>query len=668
MKRLLIAAAAIAVAAALIGPFTRQWLGAPGADAPASGRPSNVLVITLDTTRADRIGAYGYGPAQTPVLDALAREGARFDSAAAVAPITGPSHAGMFTGLYPARFAVRDNVMTPLPDEALTLAEVLSNNGFATGGFIGAFVLDRPYGFAQGFTSFESGFARVDSGSEANAQRRGSEVVDDALAWLDGVPPGQKFFGWVHLYDPHAPYDGGYDAEVALVDREIGRIVTALRARGVYDDTLVIAIADHGEGLGEHGEDEHGVFLYESVLRVPWITRGPGVKPGGAIASEARGVDLLPTVLDALGIAAPAGIDGVSLWPLLQGGPRVDAPPLYAESYYPKLHWGWSELRAIRADGWKAIDAPTPELYNLREDPGELRNLYTEQRALADRMIAEASRLDRDMSGGAAVEAVPVDAETLERLRSLGYVGSVTSSPGVTGERGPDPKDRIAERRAYRENISRAIDALRAGRPADAAQQLRALVKENERAYDLHELLGDAYRQLGRIDEAIGEYEYAALLNPIVPGPHLSIAEVHLERGAPDRARAALEEATRRAPASFDVAMVTGRVLEAEGRLADAMAVYEKAVAANGANPRPRRLLADAALKAGQHGLAETQYAALLAMGYQPSRTNVVLGRLAEMRGAPAEAAARYREALRLEPGLPVALDALRRLSGQPAR
>ena len=666
MKRLLVASAAVAVAAAVIGPLTRRWLDSPVPGAAPGARATNVLVITLDTTRADRLGAYGYGAARTPVLDTLAREGARFDSAAAVAPITGPSHAGMLTGVYPARFGVRDNVTTPLPDAATTLAEVLSEHGFATGGFIGAFVLDRPYGFAQGFSTFGSGFTRVDSGNEANAQRPGTEVVDDAIRWLRGVPAGQKFFGWVHLYDPHAPYEGGYDAEVALVDREVGRLIDALRARGELDQTLVIAIADHGEGLGEHGEDEHGVFLYESVLRVPWIARGGGVKAGTVIASAARGIDLFPTVLDALGLAAPAGIDGASAWPLMQGGTRADAPALYAESYYPKLHWGWSELRAIRADGWKAIDAPRPELYNLRDDPGELRNVYGEQRGLADRMIAEASRLDREMAGGAEVKTAPVDAETLERLRSLGYVGSVTSaSGGATGERGPDPKDRIAERRAYRAAISRAIDTLRAGRHADAAQQLRALVRENERAYDLHELLGDAYRGLGRIDEAIGEYAYAALLNAAVPGPHLSIAEVHLERGATGRARTALDEAARRAPRSFDVAMVTGRVLEAEGRIPEAIEVYQRAVAANGANPRPRRLLADAALKAQRSDLAEAQYGALLAMGYQPSRTNVVLGRLAEMRGAPGEAVGRYREALRLEPGLPIALDGLRRLGAR---
>jgi arylsulfatase A-like enzyme len=662
VKRLLLAAAAIAVAALLVKPLTRALTDR--GDAPAAAA-ANVLIITLDTTRADRLGAYGYAAARTPALDALAREGARFDNAAAVAPITGPSHAGLFTGKYPARFAVRDNVTTPLPDAALTLAEVLAANGFTTGGFIGAFVLDRPYGFAQGFTTFDSGFTRVDSGREANAQRPGDRVVDDALRWLRTVPPGQKFFGWVHLYDPHSPYDGGYDEEIARVDREVARLVDALRARGNLDDTLVMAVADHGEGLGDHGEDEHGVFLYESVLRVPWVARGGGVKPGAVIPAQVRGVDLFPTVLEALGIAVPAALDGVSAWPLLRGETRAEDPALYAESYYPKLHWGWSELRAIRADGWKAIDAPAPELYNLRDDPGELTNLYPAQRALADRMIAEAARLDREMGGGAGVAVAPVDRETLDRLRSLGYVGAASAATARAGERGADPKDRIAERRRYREAISRAIDDLRAGNPAAAVPQLRTLVRQNESAYDLHELLGDAYTALKRPEEAIGEYEYAALLNPNVASPRLSAAEVELSRGNLAAARRHLEIAAKIAPASFDVALVSGRVLAAEGRTAEALAAFEKAIAANGANPRPRRLLAEIALKAQRPDLAEAQYRALLSMGYQPSRTHVVLGGLAEMRRAPGEAAAHYREALRLEPGLPMAIEALRRLGAQ---
>jgi arylsulfatase A-like enzyme/Tfp pilus assembly protein PilF len=662
MKRALFAVGAvILVLVAFKALQSRMLFGIDGPSPGGPARPRNVLLITLDTTRADRIGTYGYAAARTPHLDALAREGARFDDATAQAPITGPSHAAMLTGHYPARHGVRDNATTPLPDEALTLAEVLQAQGFATGGFVGAFILDRPYGFAQGFTAFNGGFTRVDSGGEANAERRGDAVVDDALAWVNGLAPAQPFFGWVHLYDPHVPYEGGYDEEIAFVDSQIGRLLDGLRSRGLFDDTLVMAIADHGESLGEHGEDEHGVFLYEAVLRVPWIVRGPGVPRGRAIAEQVRTVDLFPTVLDALGIPLPGGLDGETLWPVLKGGTRASAPASYAESYYPRFHYGWSELRSIRADGWKAIDAPRPELYNLRDDPGELRNLYATQQALADRMIADAVRLDREMGGGETVAVRQPDRETMERLRSLGYVG-VVASPAVRGERGPDPKDRIDERRRYSQTVSAAIDDLRGGRAGAAIVKLRQLVKENERAYDLHVLLGEAYESQGKLDEALGEYEMAALLNSAASGPHLSAAEVQLARRDVAGARRKLEEASRIDPASFDVALVTGRVLEAEGKTQEAAAAYEKAIAVNGANPRPRRLLVELAIGAGRHDVAEAQLRELLKMGYQPARSHAALGRLLQMRGANAEAADHYRAALRLDPGLTMARQGLESL------
>jgi tetratricopeptide (TPR) repeat protein len=664
VKRALLAVAAIVVAA--IGFKTFQARLATQ-DAPASrggDRARNLLLITLDTTRADRIGAYGYAQARTPNLDTLAREGVRFDDAAAQAPITGPSHAAILTGRYPARFGVRDNATTPLPEEATTLAEILAAKGFATGGFVGAFILDRPYGFAQGFSAFNGGFSRVDSGGEANAERRGDAVVSDALSWLRTVPGGQPFFGWVHLYDPHIPYEGGYDGEIAFVDREIGRLIDALRTTGAYERTLVVVIADHGESLGEHGEDEHGVFLYEPVMRVPWIMRGAGAARGHVAREQVRSIDLLPTVLEALGVDRPATLDGESVWALASGGSRATAPASYAESYYPRFHYGWSELRAIRADGWKAIDAPTPELYNLRDDPAEQRNLYASNQALADRMIADAVRIDRDMGGGEAVVAKQPDRETMERLRSLGYVG-VTASATRRGERGPDPKDRVDEARQYKTLVSAAIDDLRGGNPSAAEQALRALVARNDRAYDLHILLAEAYERQTKLPQALGEYEVAALLNPSSVTPLIAAADVRLAMGDPAGARRTVERAAAIEAGAFDVLFVTGRLLEAEGKPAEAIAAYERAVRVNGSNPRARRQLSTLAARHRRFDVAEPQLRALLAMGYQPSRTHVALGQIAQMRGATAEAAQHYREALRLEPGLTMARQALASLGGR---
>lgn len=635
-----------------------------------SDSPRNVLLITLDTVRADRLGAYGYAQARTPHLDALAARGVRFDDAVAPSPITGPSHAAMFTGLYPGRLGVRDNATTPLPDDAVTLASRLRDAGLATGGFIGAFILDRPYGFAKGFDHFGSGFTTVASGQETNAERRGDAVVDDALAWLSSLPADRRFFGWVHFYDAHAAYaapepfssqfrDNPYDGEIAFVDAQVGRLIDVLRARGALDDTLVIALADHGEALGEHGEDEHGVFIYDEVIRIPWIVAGPGAQPGLVVGEQVRATDLAPTVLELLDLDPMAGIDGESLAGLLRGGAREEAPPAYVESYYPRLHYGWSELRAIRAEGWKAIDAPRPELYNLRQDPKELANLYTTRQDLADRMIAEASRMGREMDARAA-PARQADRETLDRLRSLGYIG--IAAPAEPGARLPDPKDRIAERREYKVLMTGALDALGAGRLEEAEHRLRRLVEINERAPDIHQLLGEVYQRQGRHTEALAAFEASALLNPSAAGPLLSAAEVHLQRKEAGRARARLDEASRVDPGSFDVALVQGRLFEAEGRGAEALAAYQRAVALNPANPRARVAILTLAPSLGRYDLAEAEGRELLAMGYQPSRTHFALGRLAHLQGRTDDAAAHYRAALALEPGLAMAEEGLRRI------
>lgn len=666
MKKLLVGVAAlIAVVAAWRFAVTPPRDGT-GGDARPETRPRNALLITLDTLRADRLGSYGYAAARTPNLDALAASGVRFDDATVSAPLTGPSHAAILTGLHPGRLGVRDNATTPLPDRAETIAELLARQGFATGGFVGAFILDRPYGFAQGFDAFNGGFTNVRPGTEANAERQAGGVVDDALAWLASVPGDRRFFGWVHLYDPHAgyrpppPFSQDYDGEIAFVDQQVGRLVEALRARGALDDTLIVVIADHGESLGEHGEDEHGVFLYDAVLRVPFIAAGPGARRGHVVAEQVRAIDVAPTILDALGAPASSPLDGESLAVPLAGGARASVPSAYSESHYPKLHYGWSELRAVRADGWKAIAAPRPELYNLREDPREERNLHSSRQALAGRMIGEALSLAREFDTTGAAQARQPDAETLERLRSLGYVGS--SAPLPAGETGPDPKDRIAERREFNALMSAAIDDLRGGRPERAVPAFKRLIEINSRSYDLHQFLGEAYERLGRADEALGEYEFAAMLNPAAVTPVVAAAEVHLKRGDVVRAARRLEEAVKLAPQAYEVLVLTGRIRAREGRLDEALAAYEQASRVSPSAPQAATESVEIATRIGRWDLAERHLRRLLAIGYQPARTHYALGRVAQAQGRRADAGTHYREALRLEPGLTMAAEGLRSL------
>ena len=640
------------------------------------GPPLNVLLITLDTTRADRLGAYGYKAGATPNLDRLAREGIRFDDATAQAPLTGPAHAAIMTGQYPGRLGIKDNASTPVPEAATTLAEALQAAGYRTGAFIGSFVLDRSYGFAQGFDTFDSSFDGYRNESKAQVQRRARQVIDPAIAWIkSGLDKGvtkAPFFAWVHLYDPHAPYDApapfgakfaarAYDGELAYVDSEIGRLLGALKQAGYSENTIVVAVGDHGEALGDHGEDEHGVFLYEAVSHIPWILRLPNGERGGtAIAEQVRAIDLMPTLLDSLGLRNAARVDGESLLPMMRGQARRDPPSAYLETWYPQLHFGWSRLRALRVGEWKYIDAPKPELYDLRTDRAERRNVIGERSNVAARMAGEMVAVEK--SFGAAATAAPPqpDAETVARLRSLGYVGLASPS---RGGRGPDPKDRIADMTRFRALLGLASEDLRATRVDAAIEKLKRALALNELAFDAHTMLGSAWQLKKDWEKAIGEYDAAALLNPVLAAPHVLAADAYLSKGEFDRALERLDRAAKLEPKSGEVASTRGRVLERAGRAEAALAEYERAVAFNAADAPTRGRLVTVAMTLRRYDVAETHLKVLARQQYQPSRTHYALGVIAESRGDKVTATAEYRRAIALDPKFASALEALRRVS-----
>lgn len=637
----------------------------------AQTRP-NVLLITIDTVRADHIGAYGYRGAATPAIDRLAREGVRFADATTASPLTGPAHTAILTGVYPARYGVRDNATTPLPPQAVTLAEVLKRAGYRTGGFVGAFILGREYGFAQGFDEFDARFARFDASMKLQAQRRGGAVVDAAIAWLR-QPSGQPFFAWVHLYDAHAPYTPPapfatsfrtrpYDGAIAYVDSSIQRLVSLLEQGGALDNTLVAVIADHGESLGDHGESEHGLFLYEPVLRVPWIVRLPGHALAGHVVEEqVRSIDLVPTVADLIGVTLPGRVDGQSLVTVMKGAPRRDVPASYAETYYPQLHYGWSALRSIRASGWKYIDAPKPELYDMKADRPEARNVLDARRPLAAGLLLEMNRVTTSFGAAAAVTVLQPDPDTLARLRSLGYVG--IGAPIATA-RGADPKDMVARIRGVRDTLSRAMDDLSAGRTDQALARLKELAAINERWYDIHLLMGDAYVAKHEIEHALGEYAAAAALNPTSAAPSLSAARALIAQGNVDGAAQKIEQAAKLEPDSSEVALERGRVAERREQYESALADYETSIRLNGSDPRARARLADLAVRLRQLDVAGREFTVLLGMKYRLAETHYGLGRVAELRGNKPRAAAEYRQALAINPALAEAKAALARLGG----
>jgi arylsulfatase A-like enzyme len=406
-------------------------------------RPQNVIIFTLDTTRADRLPAYGFSSVDTPALDALAREGLVFESTISVAPLTRPAHASLFTGLFPLHNGVRDNAGSPLGTEQTTLAELLHSRGMRTGAFVGSIVLKNGGGLEQGFDVYRD---VTDHGCTTRRRRRpANEVADDAIEWLTRNSDA-PFLAWLHFYDAHRPYQlragsdrygrDPYLSAIEFMDSQIERVLEFLDARGLRNSTVIAVTADHGESLGEHGEQEHGIFVYESVLHVPLIMKIPGV-PGRRIVGVTRLVDVMPTLLDVFGVAVPP-MDGVSLVPFaLNGRPDLEA---YSESRYAE-RLGWSGLRALRRDRYKVIAAPRAELYDLMTDPNETRNLIDERPGIANAMLY---RLERLESGGQQDESQTLDEETARSLSALGYISPtrVSGSPSTDGSE--DPKNWIA--------------------------------------------------------------------------------------------------------------------------------------------------------------------------------------------------------------------------------
>ncbi|MCU1383538.1 MAG: hypothetical protein JWL71_2235, partial [Acidobacteria bacterium] len=502
------------------------------APAPAPLRP-NLLLVTIDTFRADRVGI-GVAPA----IDRLARSGLRFTSARSAVPLTLPSHATIHTGLLPPAHGVRENGVDVLAGSHQTVARLLKNAGYDTAAFVGAFVLDHRFGLAQGFDTYDDRIPRdPDAADRLEAERPAAAVVDRALAWFDRppAPSGQSqapFFVWIHLYDPHAPYHppkeflaGGrspYDGEIAYADSQLARTLEALRTRGLIDRTLVVVAGDHGEGLGDHGERTHGMLLYDSTLRVPLIIAAPGVAP--AVRDEAVSLaDVAPTLLHAAGVAAPADMKGRDLFQVrgaevrgaggrgaegrgaqVRGadvrGAAAPIADLYSETEYPRVA-GWSALQALTDGRWKTIRAgAASEVYDLTNDPREEHDVAAAQPAVAAAMIARAGAI-HDSAAAAPDRAMSADAQ--ERLRSLGYVAS-SVQPASTAI-APNPAARIA---AW-DDFEAALSALAAHR-AGALPALRRLASAHPDAPVFQTTYARALREAGQSGAALAAYRGAA--------------------------------------------------------------------------------------------------------------------------------------------------------------
>jgi arylsulfatase A-like enzyme/predicted Zn-dependent protease len=659
--------------------------------------PDRVVLVTIDTLRADHVGSYGNPSARTATLDGLARDGIRFEAAFSPAPLTLPTHASIMTALDPPRHGVRHNSIFALGPEHPTLAERMKASGRATAAFVGALVLHSRFGLGRGFDVYDDRVSDRSSGLVGYAERTADDVVDAALAWVANAP--QQFFLWVHFYDPHADYrppsayalafaSSPYDGEIAFTDVQLGRLLQAIDARFGKEGTLVAVTSDHGESLGEHGEPAHSYTLYDGTQRVPLLLKGPGLAESLQIDSPVRLVDLAPTLLALVGAAPLDDVDGKDLAPVIAGterGPRL----AYMETLATRLDFGWSPLHALRDDRAKLIRAPRPELYDLKADPKELVN-----RAVDD--PATLARLDGALSerlAAAAPLASPVALAESERLRleSLGYVVPNPSSLGSSFDttEGPDPKDHVQALTALnragalikkgrpREALAildavdeqgsyfvalRASAALEAGDPVRAEREAKIAVAAEERRVDLQVLLARALLQQGRLDESRQSFERAGALDPGAPIVAVGLGQVAEAAGDRERAREHYREAHTRARAqesSSEGGWRLAALMLEMGELEKADQTLASLAPAESKSEDAARRLAAAELVAGRTEAAIARLEDASEAIPDSAGVALLLGSAFEKAGRPDDALAARERAVLLAPDAPAALNDL---------
>ncbi len=652
--------------------FIAACSSGPNADAVS------VVLVTVDTLRADHLGSYG-NATPTPNVDRLAEEGSLFLDATAHSPLTLPSHASILTGTTPLYHGIKDNGRYELLEEFETLAEMLKKSGYPTAAFVGGYPVHSRFGLSQGFDTYD------DSQLRAHGEREADEVVTAARDWLE-QQNGGPFFLWVHLFDPHSPYKPpeslgsqyaeSYGGEVAYVDDALERLFSSLG-----DNVLTVFTSDHGEGLGEHGEDNHALFIYDSTLRIPLIFEGPGVPRGAVLKEQARSIDIVPTILDL--VDQPelcAACQGTSLVPLMRGD---DFAPVtsYAETFFPRLNLGWSELRSVRREGWKYIAAPEPELYDLNDDPKELRNLAESEPERLQKFARALDAIEERDAGPIEVSRTAPDQETVGLLRSLGYVSSGKSF----SEDGPlpDPKSRIG----LWQGFIRGVEHSDVGRFDDAIRELEGVLKEDNGMLAARGYLAEAYfnrgdyeaaaaqctqylesdpsdfqstyllaeadLRLGRLHEAVKGFEEASRLDPTSAGPLARLANVYLREGKDAKARELIDSGLERDPRDALALFVHGKLFLKAGKQDEAEKAFRDSLAANPSEAAVQMQLADLLLEQNRSAEAESVLTKGVAQQPDNPRLHFALGRAQAFSGQAEKAARSFQMSLDLNPNQP---------------
>jgi len=637
-----------------LSPFL-AWAG----NASPAGRekPPSIILISIDTLRADHLSCYGCRRVPTPHLDALAKVGTLFSAVNSQVPLTFPSHVSLFTSTYPFFNGIEDNGEALWP-HAVTLATLLKSHGYRTGAVVGGFVMDRRFGLNQGFDAYDSTFDlhRQEESDPGDVKRLGAEVVAAASKWLDANSAGPFFF-FLHLYDLHTPYNlpagyrarygTGYDAELRYVDEQVGVFCDALRRHNLFERSLVILTSDHGEGLGDHGEKTHGYFIYQSTLWVPLIVHWPagsGSFPA-KVDEPARLMDVAPTILEFVGIAQPPEFQGRSLMELLRSGAPKTARDVSSENLYAHKHFGCSALWALRTGRYKYIQAPKPELYDLVTDPGETRNLYAQQTRLAlaakEKLESLRARFRRPHAQGQRA----LDPDTVARLSSLGYVAG-SSEQSESPDSGADPKDRIGEFEDY----GRAIVLASSGRIDESSALLERLLDRHPEFLDLRMSLGLNDQRLRRYDEAAREFQQILKADPLNVRAHFDLGLSLFETRKLDEAKREFQAALAIAPYYTRAEDMLGSVALEERDYGRARERFEHVLTVDPRDYSAHYNLGALAALQGQWDAGEQHLRAALSLDPLDPNAHNALGSLYLQKGDLDKAGAEFREALRLRP------------------
>jgi choline-sulfatase len=600
---------------------------------PSLAAPRNVILITLDTTRADRMGFLGSKRGLTPNLDALAKQSAIFSHAYSQVPLTTPSHATILSGTYP-QFNHLQDMGDPLGKDLPYLPDILRRHGYHTAAFVGSQILDpksaAATGFDRGFEVYDAGFHSRAPGEDRyqSVERRATVVVAHAIDWLNRNQRG-SFFLWVHLYDPHDPYDppepfkakyraSPYDGEIAYADFAVGKLLAALHASGRYDSTVIAVAADHGEAFGEHGEQTHGLFLYDETIHVPLLVKFVDGKPGPLLIDTRVGlVDLAPTILQAVGIVPPTTMQGASLMVLVKPDSKSEVAdrPAYAETDYPFRAFGWSPLRAWRDGKYLYVDAPQRELYDQIADPGATHNLAGNSTAVADTLALQVDEFHRKTTSATPVQA-GITPDQAEQLQALGYITSEFRRPGASEKlTGPDPKGKVRISNLLHQGLLDMDDE----RYKDAIPQLQEVLKEQPTVGLANLELGRAWSGLGNYPEALPWLRKAVEIMPESGRAHYELGVVLAETGDWAGAATQLEIAVAHAPDSDDMQFYLGMAYDELGRTTDAANSLHHALQIN-----------------------PNHY-----------RANLLLGRILGMQNRPSEALPYLQRAVKLQPNSP---------------